>query len=130
MLRYPEHYVQVCLVKPDSDIPEFTIHRTLSVGALPIVVFDHYIPDIPVFRYAIHRTIPMTFPIYRVQERFFGGTAHKDSNARTPENEACIELLKGLRLHACKDFSVHVIIVVLYYINCFFELFLAVSMSY
>ena len=47
---------------------------------------DHCIPEIPVFRYAIHRIFPVLYPLYRVQERYSGGNTrverHTENNRR------------------------------------------------
>ena len=60
-------YIQVCLAKPDSDRPETTIDRAFFRKPPPIVVFVHYIPEFPVIRYSIHRTIYGWNPTYRGQ---------------------------------------------------------------
>ena len=39
---HPENYLQVCLVKPDSDRPEITIDWTLFRKPPPIIVFTLY----------------------------------------------------------------------------------------
>ena len=58
--------IQVCLAKPDSDRPETTMDRTCFREPPPIDAFVRYIPDFPVIRYPIHRTIIAFNPMYRV----------------------------------------------------------------
>ena len=53
-----------CVSFAQFNIPEFTLHRTLSVGAVQIDVFNHYIPETPIF--SIRATPDIFGPTYSV----------------------------------------------------------------